>query len=43
MDLDKASLCEVPEALMYILRYIPMDDRNGVNSEGRDDGKSGAV
>ena len=43
MDLDKASLCEVPEALMYILRYLPLDNSNGDDSEDRDDGKSGAV
>ena len=43
MDLDKASLCEVPEALMYILRYLPMDNRNGDDNEDRGDGKSRAV
>ena len=43
MDLDKASLCEVPEALMYILRYLPLDNSNGDNSEDRGDGKSGTV
>ena len=43
MDLDKASLCEVPEALMYILRYLPMDNSNGDDNEDRGDGKSRAV
>ena len=26
MNLDNTSLCEVPKALMYIVRYVPMDD-----------------
>ena len=37
MDLDKTSLCEVPKALMYIVRYVPMDNDDDVNGDGRGD------
>ena len=35
MDLDKTSLCEVPKALMYIVRYVPTDEEN--DDEANDD------